>query len=700
MITGEISFDCNMGSTRFFKVARIKQSFNLNQMPSVLNRFKDENLDLNSNSNDNRITQKIPGLGVAKIFVITDPSLPLSSHREKIKRLREKLRDNPSCLTYSDVIINEKVAILFRQYIKYNLYDRLSTRPFLNLFEKKWITFQILKCIDSIHKQQETHGDIKIENILLTSSGWILLTDFATYKPSYLPEDNPGDFSYFFDTSRRRTCNIAPERFVSESFFNEQLSATNQGVNQTLMNQNIINFVKPEMDLFSVGCVIGELFIEESLFDLSALLSYKVKGQNQASQKKKDGENDSESSSSPAKSNASSPSLSNKSSPINRNVENRLKELPFSENNKLKKVNFIEIKEIRDLIFNLIELNPSNRKDCSKHLQELFNSGIMPKYFFYLYNYLSNLNPLSPDEKIIKLDKDFEQLSEQIFEEDCNGFLIIINNVLSCCRALIHTYARITGLNLVIRVIKKIDNDNLKSNIILERILPYIMNTISIDTCPKVKSHSIHCLTQLLELVEIVSVSDKNVFPDYILPALYKIVQDEYALVRTTLAKNVPSLSRIALKFLNICSPATAKPDNQEEANEQQKIEESEEGLISNSKLNQLNDQLGAQKSIAIYNKELKALQKSFQFISYGILTDKEISVRVEFMLNENFVELCKFFGKQKTNEVIFSHLITFLNERIDFELRLAFYQCIKPIAQYLGIQSSPVIKPLLQQGS
>jgi len=693
---GEIMFDCNMGSTRFFKVARIKQTFNLNQLPSILNRIKDETVDLSSNESK-MITQKIPGLGVAKIFVITDPSLPLSSHKEKIKRLREKLRDNPSCLTYADVIINEKVAILIRQYIKYNLYDRLSTRPFMNLFEKKWITFQILKCIDSIHKAQEIHGDIKIENILLTSSGWVLLTDFATYKPSYLPEDNPGDFSYFFDTSRRRTCNIAPERFVSESFFNEQLTtfSSSQSNNQTLMNQNIVNFVKPEMDLFSVGCVIGELFIEESLFDLSALLSYKMKGSSHRKVKK----DSTDSESSPTPTHSPVQSRSNDKLPPQISVE-----LPFNEDNKLKKVNFIEIKEVRDLIFNLIDLNPSNRKDCSKHLKELFECGVMPKYFFYLYNYLSNLNPLSPDEKIIKLDKDFDQLSEQILEEDCNGFLIIINNVLSCCRALIHTYARLTGLNLIIRVIKKIDNDNLKSNIILERILPYIINTITKDTCPKVKSHSIHCLTQLLNQVEIVSVSDKNVFPDYILPALYQIVQDEYALVRTTLAKHLPSLSRIALKFLNIC-PSTAKPTTEktdDETNEENNKENTDLNQISNRLIDiKLADQLeiSSQKSIATYNKELKALQKSFQSISYGILTDKEISVRVELMLSDDLVELCTFFGKQKTNEVIFSHLITFLNERIDFELRFSFYQCIRPIAAYLGIQSSPVIKPLLQQG-
>ena len=46
------------------------------------------------------------------------------------------------------------------------------------------------------------HGDIKLENIMLSSWGWLLLTDFAPFKPTYLPEDNPADYSYFFDTSR------------------------------------------------------------------------------------------------------------------------------------------------------------------------------------------------------------------------------------------------------------------------------------------------------------------------------------------------------------------------------------------------------------------------------------------------------------------------------------------------------------------
>ena len=122
---------------------------------------------------------------------------------------------------------------LIRQYVKFNSYDRISTRPFLTLLEKKWIAFQLLKALQFCHSKkvldkynkkhvpesvktslysQICHGDIKLENMLVSGWLWLLLTDFASFKPALLPEDNPSDFSYFFDTSRRRTCYLAPER--------------------------------------------------------------------------------------------------------------------------------------------------------------------------------------------------------------------------------------------------------------------------------------------------------------------------------------------------------------------------------------------------------------------------------------------------------------------------------------------------------
>ena len=54
-------------------------------------------------------------------------------------------------------------------------------------------------------------GDIKCENVLITSSNWLYLADFASFKPTYIPYDDPSDFSFFFDTGGRRLCYLAPE---------------------------------------------------------------------------------------------------------------------------------------------------------------------------------------------------------------------------------------------------------------------------------------------------------------------------------------------------------------------------------------------------------------------------------------------------------------------------------------------------------
>jgi serine/threonine protein kinase len=105
---------------------------------------------------------------------------------------------------------------LIRQYLYSNLHDRISTRPFLNETEKYWILYQIFKCLETCHDLMIMHGDIKPENILCTTNNWVVLTDFAAFKPVNVPDDNPSDFQYFFDSMGRPRCYIAPERFCNK----------------------------------------------------------------------------------------------------------------------------------------------------------------------------------------------------------------------------------------------------------------------------------------------------------------------------------------------------------------------------------------------------------------------------------------------------------------------------------------------------
>lgn len=146
----------------------------------------------------------------------------------------------------------------------------LSTRPFLSPIEKKWISFQLLNALRDAHSHNVAHGDVKSENILVTSWNWVYLTDFASYKPTYLPLDDPSDFAFYFDTSGRRSCYVAPERFFASGARPDGASTTGNTDRQK------VNHVTEAMDVFSTGCVIAELFREGApLFTLSQLFKYR-----------------------------------------------------------------------------------------------------------------------------------------------------------------------------------------------------------------------------------------------------------------------------------------------------------------------------------------------------------------------------------------------------------------------------------------
>ena len=137
------------------------------------------------------------------------------------------------------------------------------------------MAFQLLVALRDARNRKISHGDLKTSNILITSWNWLLLSDFAPHKPAYLPLDDPADFSFFFDTSGRRTCYIAPERFYSSE---ENPDAHKRRGKERQVDEEGKREAKVTevMDCFSAGCVIAELFLEGTpLFSLSQLFKYR-----------------------------------------------------------------------------------------------------------------------------------------------------------------------------------------------------------------------------------------------------------------------------------------------------------------------------------------------------------------------------------------------------------------------------------------
>ena len=110
------------------------------------------------------------------------------------------------------------LLVAYRQFVYYSLLERLKNKiPKLSITEKKWLVFQLLCAVSQVHRGGLVHGDIKPENILITSYNQLFLTDLVKYKPTYVEADLVNYNLYFGEMDNNRRCYIAPERFRQQS---------------------------------------------------------------------------------------------------------------------------------------------------------------------------------------------------------------------------------------------------------------------------------------------------------------------------------------------------------------------------------------------------------------------------------------------------------------------------------------------------
>jgi phosphoinositide-3-kinase regulatory subunit 4 len=135
------------------------------------------------------------GLVVVKSYkCIDDPAAPdVGKYEDMLLKIRSALATvaAPHVWPTQRIYRTESAVHLVRQYFSSSLTSRLSSRPFLTLPDKRWLGYQLLAAVTQAHDKGVCHGDIKPENVLITSWGWLLLADFAPYKPAMLPADNP-----------------------------------------------------------------------------------------------------------------------------------------------------------------------------------------------------------------------------------------------------------------------------------------------------------------------------------------------------------------------------------------------------------------------------------------------------------------------------------------------------------------------------
>ncbi len=96
------------------------------------------------------------------------------------------------------------------------------------------------------------------------------------------------------------------------------------------------------------------------------------------------------------------------------------------------------------------------------------------------------------------------------------------------------------------------------------------------------------------------------------------------------------------------------------------------------------------------YDASMLDLQSAIQDQLSALLVDPSPVVKRAML--HNISALCIFLGRQRTNDVLLSHMITYLNDR-DWLLRFAFFDCIVDVAACAGGRSlEEYILPLMIQ--
>lgn len=82
--------------------------------------------------------------------------------------------------------------------------------------------YQAIRSVKTLHRKFNLfHGHIRTSNFVVTTSGYVMLTDFAFYKPLYMFEDTEEglpELRLFYGSSYEN-CTLAPEKIAYRADF-------------------------------------------------------------------------------------------------------------------------------------------------------------------------------------------------------------------------------------------------------------------------------------------------------------------------------------------------------------------------------------------------------------------------------------------------------------------------------------------------
>ena len=199
----------------------------------------------------------------------------------------------------------------------------------------------------------------------------------------------------------------------------------------------------------------------------------------------------------------------------------------------------------------------------------------------------------------------------------------------------------------------------------------------------------------------VITPSNASIFPEYIIPNIQTLVLDAEVSVRCTYAQCIVPLAETAVRYLEMGQALKAHGAFKLNSNSNTAGTAigGGDGGGGGDDVVEYADATGHPSEARFelpYDAALQDLQNALQEQLAALLVDPSSVVKRAVL--HDISALCIFLGRQRTNDVLLSHMITYLNDR-DWLLRHAFFDAIVDVAACAGGRSlEEYILPLMIQ--
>eukprot|EP00536_Pseudo-nitzschia_multiseries_P004879 jgi/Psemu1/189189/e_gw1.85.111.1 len=296
-----------------------------------------------------------------------------------------------------------------------------------------------------------------------------------------------------------------------------------------------------------------------------------------------------------------------------------------------------------------------------------------------------------------------------------SSLLIYLQLVLSTIRHVQRPASKLVALQLMKRL-GRYSTDEAR----LQRIVPVAVSLLQ-DQDPLVRASSIEVLTSTISIVESFPPSDSKVFPQYLFKRVAHLVTDPSLVVRLAFARSVAVLAETAHRFLDISHAvrlyeavgggnANVSGAGQQQSAASKNVfgddvakllgESAPPSTNTNKKENPkslrkadssdtaISDIMGTHRTLIsnTYNSDLAALHETVSRWVIHITTDvSDHSSPVKRALLADMARLCNFFGLDGVMAFILPQILSFLNDRKDWQLRASLFEHLPAVCQFIG---------------